>query len=278
MKAALDQACYLLAQLDSENVRLEAEILLAHVLGKSRVFLYSHSEVQLTAHQLQCFQHLIESRIRGIPIAYLTGIREFWSMPLLVSEDTLIPRPETELLVELALKFLQTPLATVLDMGTGSGAIALALASERPQWQLVACDISASALTVAKKNAEKQKLNNIKFYCSDWFEKLADKKFNAILSNPPYIAAYDPHLDQGDIRFEPKQALVSGQDGLTALKYLISHAYHYLLPGGFLLVEHGFDQQSAVLKLFEQAGYITIQAWQDWQGNDRVCGGWRVNS
>lgn len=271
-------AATLKLQNQTDSPQLDAELLLAVVLGKKRSFFYTHPEAILSKDQWRAFEQLINQRALGRPIAYLTGTREFWSFSLKVSEDTLIPRPETELLVELALKLLpkQRP-AKLLDLGTGSGAIALALAQERPNWQITASDISQNALRVAKKNAALLNLTNVCFHHSDWFAKLApSQKFTAIIANPPYIASNDPHLQRGDLRYEPSLALVGGSDGLSAIKEIISHSLARLEPGGLLLFEHGFDQKSAVRTMLNNQGYKKIRCWQDYQGHDRVSGGWRI--
>ncbi|WP_028388082.1 peptide chain release factor N(5)-glutamine methyltransferase [Legionella fairfieldensis] len=275
-KTALIQATHYL-EIYSETARLDAEILLAHVTRTTRTYLYAHPEIILTKTQWQTFQQLTEQRAQGKPVAYLTGHREFWSLPLKVCGATLIPRPETELLVELTLLLLaDKPDARILDLGTGSGAIALALASERPGWEITACDYSADALQIAKENAASLNFANVCFYQSNWFEAIDDKKrFDAIVSNPPYISANDPHLTQGDLRFEPQLALVSGEDGLSALKHLIQHSLARLQAGGLLLLEHGFDQKLAVESMLHNYGYQQVQCWQDWQGQDRVSGGRR---
>ena len=305
IKQALEQATEQLNS-SSDTARLDAELLLMHALACSRVFLYAHSEDHLSPVQEQQYQQLLSRRIQGTPLAYLTGTREFWSMPLRVTKDTLIPRPETELLVELALKLITLPpnlssprrrgpmaepppqqaleidprlhgddsrKTTILDLGTGSGTIALALASERPAWEILACDKSPAAIKVARDNASHFKLTNLQFICSDWFESIPTQQFNAIVSNPPYIAAQDPHLSQGDLRFEPQDALVSGTDGLDALRHIIEQASVRLIPGGWLLLEHGFNQGEAVINLLKRFGYQDIQCWQDWQGHDRVSSG-----
>ncbi|KTC87201.1 peptide chain release factor N(5)-glutamine methyltransferase [Legionella brunensis] len=279
IKGALEYASAQLMS-HSSSARLDAEVLLAHVLVKNRSFLYANPEAKLTHAQWQTFQRLVHQRLEGVPIAYLVGSREFWSLPLKVCEDTLIPRPETELLVELTLTLLTVNTkAHILDLGTGSGAIALACASERPQWQIMACDCSQGALQTAEENAARLGLTNVSFYHSNWFEKITSKElFDAIVANPPYIAANDPHLKEGDVRFEPQLALVSGEDGLNALKHIIKHSLAWLKPGGILLLEHGFDQKSAVTSMLNDYGYMEIQCWQDCQGNDRVTGGKRINS
>jgi release factor glutamine methyltransferase len=191
-----------------------------------------------------------------------------------VDTHTLIPRPETELLVELSLNLLaDTPKAEILDLGTGSGAIALACAKERPDWQITAADCSPAALQIAKENAANLGLT-VNFTLSDWFSNLAEnQRFDAIVANPPYIAANDPHLLQGDLRFEPSLALVSGDEGLNALKHIIEHSLDWLKPGGLLLLEHGFDQKSVIRSMLNNYGYSHVQCWQDWQNRDRVSGG-----
>jgi release factor glutamine methyltransferase len=274
IKAALLQAISEL-EAQSNSARLDAEILLAYVLMKTRSYLFAHPETILSSAQWHTFQHLLSERVKGVPIAYLTGMREFWSLPLQVCEDTLIPRPETELLVELTLKLLNGKQeAQILDLGTGSGAIALACASEKPRWQITACDCSSAALRTAEENASNLGLTNICFYKSDWFENISTTQtFDAIVANPPYIAANDPHLLIGDLRFEPRLALVSGDDGLTAIKHIIQHSLARLKPDGLLLLEHGFDQKSVIESMLNNYGYSHVQCWQDWQGNDRVSGG-----
>ena len=258
------------------NPERVAEILLCHVLKKNRAYLYAHAEDPLSEEQLATYQNLLADHANGIPIAYLTGEREFWSMNLKVNHHTLIPRHETELLVELALeKFPNEPDLCILELGTGCGAIALALAKERPQWQIVASDVSEEALLVAQENAQRHHLSNVKFYHSNWFSNIPQRKYHGIISNPPYIAEQDPHLQKGDLRFEPHNALVSGQDGLADLLLIINQGYDYLLPNGVLLLEHGYDQKLNVRAILRKLGYKKIQCWQDIQGHDRVSGGWR---
>jgi len=261
----------------SDTAQTDAEILLAHTLNKSRSFLYSHPETTLNPTEYTSFEASVEQRVKGQPIAYLIGYREFWSLKLHITKDTLIPRPETELLVTLALDLLKNEKSiNILDLGTGSGAIALSIAKERPNWQVYAADVSQSALDVAKHNLSTLALSNVQLCQSDWFSSLPRQQFHAIVSNPPYIANHDPHLIQGDLRFEPSLALVSGKEGLDAIHHLIKTSYNQLLPGGLLLLEHGFEQKNAIKTLLSEYGYKQLQCWQDMQGHDRVSGGWRL--
>lgn len=275
VRTALKQA---LQQLDKqpEDSRLDAELLLAHVLNKNRAYLFAHTEALISPEQLDSYNKLIAKRAEGMPIAYLTGYRDFWSLNLKVNEHTLIPRHETELLVELILDLIpDRSNTTILDMGTGSGAIALAIAKERPDWNIIGCDFSKEALKIARENALRLKITNVVFHHSDWFSALPKKKYHAIISNPPYISERDPHLNQGDTRFEPLSALASGQDGLADLQYIIEHGFEYLLPDGLLLLEHGYNQKNQLRAILDKSGYKNVNCWQDIQGNDRVSGGWR---
>ncbi len=262
-----------------EGARREAELLLCHVLGKPLSYLRTHDDTVLSAEQQQRFRALLDKRKLGEPIAYLLGEREFWSLPFLVTPDTLIPRPETELLVELALQAgdalapAATPLS-VVDLGTGSGVIALALASERPHWQLLATDASHAALRIAQKNARRLKRDNVEFLFGSWLTPLAGRRFHLIVSNPPYIASADPHLR--DLGFEPQSALVAGNDGLDDIRIIVREAPAHLHDGGWLLIEHGYDQGDAVRALFMAAGFAAVETRQDLGGNDRVTRGrWR---
>ncbi|HBS27658.1 MAG TPA: peptide chain release factor N(5)-glutamine methyltransferase [Gammaproteobacteria bacterium] len=268
-----------IARIDSDSPRLDAEVLLAHSLNKPRSHLLAWPDKVIQPSALQQFNQLIQKRIDGQPISYLTGTREFWSMNLTVTPDVLIPRPETELLVETALARLSDVDSQAADLGTGSGAIAIALAKERPNWQITATDQSQAALRIAAANAAQQNLGNIEFRHSDWLESLADKRFDLIISNPPYIAATDPHLDQGDVRFEPDQALASGVDGLDDIKKIIAQSPAHLKPNAWLMLEHGYNQSSAVQKLLEGTPqhnmencqqYTCIESLADLSGQSRV--------
>lgn len=255
----------------SESARADSEILLAHLLGQSRTWLFAHSDALLSPETLAVFQHLVKARARGFPVAYLTGTREFWSLPLRVDAATLIPRPDTELLVETTLERLcAITSARVLDLGTGSGAIALALASVRRDFILHAADISEAALSCARMNAHTLGLSRITFHHSDWFSNLPLLHFDAIVSNPPYLAADDPHLTEGDIRFEPLQALVSGTTGLEAFETIANTAPLWLTPGGWLLFEHGCDQGALVRDILVRAGFSTVETLKDLEARERV--------
>lgn len=249
----------------------EAEWLLSHVLGKSRSWLVSHGDEALPAAAAARFEHLLARRVAGEPVAYLIGQRGFWQFDLQVTAATLIPRPETERLVELALDRMprDRPLR-VADLGTGSGAIALALAYERPQAQIVATDASAAALAVARTNADALAVANIEFRQGDWWTPLLGERYALIASNPPYIAENDAHLDQGDLRFEPRAALASGADGLDAIRVIAAGATAHLQPGGWLLVEHGWEQGEAVGGLLRAAGLQEVKTARDLEQRDRV--------
>lgn len=236
---------------------LDAEVLAAHVLGKNRSWLYAHSEERVDAERAGAYRRLVERRAAGEPIAHITGTREFWSLELEVTPDVLIPRPETELLVELALSRLPRDRpCRIADLGTGSGAIALALASELPKAFVVGVDASASALEVARRNARNLGLgpDRVAFRAGDWFAPLRDERFDCLVSNPPYIRDDDPHLQQGDVRFEPRNALAAGPEGLDAIRRIVADAPGHLAAGGILILEHGHDQQAAVMDLLHDAG------------------------
>jgi release factor glutamine methyltransferase len=259
----------------TDTARLEAEVLLAQALTKPRSYLYAWPERVPEPGSGCRFRHLLERRLRGEPMAYVLGRREFWSLDLLVTPDTLIPRPETELLVELALAAVpRHSSASVADLGTGCGAIALAIARERPLARVVATDASPDALTVAERNAERLALEPT-FRQGDWYEALDSERFDVIVSNPPYLAASDPHLRQGDLRFEPTAALVAGADGLAAIRTLAGGAVAHLKPGGWLLLEHGYDQGQSVPGLMRSHGFETIACHCDAAGLRRVSRGQR---
>ncbi len=261
-------------QLTSTTPRLDAELLLSHTLKVSRGYCYSHPEQSLTIEQQLHLQALIQERIAGEPIAYLIGKQAFWNEDFIVTPATLIPRPETELLVQILLSEL--PLESeiqVADLGTGCGAVALTLAKERQNWQITATDFSKEALQVAKENAEALHLKNVQFSQGSWCLALPHQTYHAIVSNPPYIAERDPHLEWGDVRFEPRNALVSGPDGLSAMREIISNASDYLHNGGLLLLEHGFEQGEAVRNLLEQCGFTRIKTERDLAGHERVTSG-----
>jgi release factor glutamine methyltransferase len=263
------------AILDAARVlgdRLEAELLLVHTLGKSRSWLIAHADDALDDAQSAAFSALVERRRLGEPVAYITGHRGFWTLELEVTPATLIPRPETELLVELALARM-TAKANVVDLGTGSGAIALAMARECPTASVVATDASVDALVVAERNAGKHGIRNVRFVHGDWLAPLAGERFDLIVSNPPYIEADDPHLGQGDLRFEPATALASGADGLDDIRRIVAQAREHLLPGGWLLMEHGWNQGEAVRAVLSEAGYREVLTEQDLEQRDRVSGG-----
>jgi len=255
----------------SDSARIDSEILLTQALNCTRTYLRTWPERNITIEQHHQFLKLLTRRSNGEPIAYILGKREFWDMTLTVSPDTLIPRPETETLVELALE--RIPLDAnwhIADLGTGSGAIALAVARERPACQLTATDISPAALIIAKENAKRLNINNIQFVGGPWFAPLTGKVFEIIISNPPYVHPADPHLQQGDLRFEPLSALQSGTDGLADIRSICSVARDHLRPPGWLLLEHGYDQATEVSSIFQKFGYQKIQTENDLAQNARV--------
>ena len=264
LDAVLRQAC---ERIDGADARA----LLAHALQRPPVWLFAHGDEPIDAAAQQRFEALLARRIEGEPVAYLIGRRGFWAFDLLVSPQTLIPRPETELLVELALE--RAPPAAGLrmaDLGTGSGAIALALAHERPQAQVIAVDVSEGALEIARANAQALRLHNVEFRHGDWLAPLAGERFHLIASNPPYIGDDDPHLREGDLRFEPARALSSGPDGLEAIDTIIRDAPAHLHPGGWLLLEHGWEQGEALRGLLSAAGFDAVSTHRDLEHRDRV--------
>lgn len=253
-----------------DSPRRDAEILLGHVTGKARTTILAFDETELTAPQAETLAQLLARRVNGEPVAHLVGTREFWSLPLFVSPATLIPRPDTECLVEQALARLPSTPCRILDLGTGTGAVALALASERPDCTLTAVDYVADAVALAQRNADNLGINNVTILQSDWFSALGEQRFAMIVSNPPYIDEQDEHLAQGDVRFEPKTALVAGDNGLADLAHIIIQGRAWLEPGGYMLLEHGWKQGAAVRELFTSAGYLQAETCRDYGDNDRL--------
>ncbi|MCC4602777.1 peptide chain release factor N(5)-glutamine methyltransferase [Xanthomonas campestris] len=271
---------HLLRQACQRIDRRDAEPLLLHALGRDRAWLFAHGRDPVTTTVAAAFQALVQRRVDGEPVAYLTGSRGFWTLDLEVSTATLIPRADTEALVELALQRLDHAAGCrVADLGTGSGAIALAIASERPKAQLIATDASAAALAIARRNADRHRLANVQFRHGSWFVPLAGERFDLIASNPPYIAAGDPHLAQGDLRHEPASALASGSDGLADIRQIVADAPAHLRSGGWLLLEHGWDQGEAVAELLRARGFAQVATQQDLERRDRVSlGCWQDGS
>ncbi|MBT2774719.1 peptide chain release factor N(5)-glutamine methyltransferase [Halomonas sp. ISL-60] len=275
LDALLKQAAQRLQKAGSSSPRIDAEVLLCHVLGRDRTWLYTWGDKTCPLWEQARFDALIAARAQGAPVAYLTGEREFWGLRLATSHNTLIPRPDTETLVELALSRAALPSGRLLDLGTGTGAIALAFASEQPGWQIVGVDLRFEAVTLATSNAEALAITNAQFLQSNWFGALetfdeADKRFDIIVSNPPYIAADDPHLSEGDVRFEPRSALVADAEGMADLLHLVHSAPHYLTASGWLLLEHGYRQADKVRAALKSAGYQSVESIRDLGGHERV--------
>ncbi len=281
--------------IETESAKLEAQLLLQHVLNVNRAWLIAHQDENIPSNIHAAYRAMIERRLNGEPIAYILGYREFYGLKLKVSADTLIPRADTETLVEAALAKIPLvvrqahhernvsdsvrpetveghthSLHTILDLGTGTGAIALAIAKHRPQACVTALDASQAVLDIANENAKNLKISNVKFVLSDWFSALINEKFDVIVSNPPYIEADDTHLKQGDLRYEPICALASGTDGLDAIRHIIKDAPPHLNPYGWLMLEHGYNQASKVAALLKQAGFSDISHAEDLSGIERV--------
>jgi release factor glutamine methyltransferase len=264
--------------LDPRESRLEAQILLCHAIQQPRSWLAAHDRDPIPPEQAAAFTALLQRRLQGEPIAYILGEREFYSLDFKVTPAVLIPRPETELLVDLALERLPAGIpCRVLDLGTGSGAVAVTLALHRPQTEVVAVDQSAAALEIARENAQRLGADNLRLIQSGWYSALDGEKFDLIVSNPPYIAAADPHLTQGDVRFEPPSALASGADGLDDIRAIIRDAAAHLKPDGWLLFEHGYNQAAACRELLAQAGFEQVASAADLAGIERISYG-QLNS
>jgi release factor glutamine methyltransferase len=269
IKHQLERASGILYSI-SCNAQLDSEVLLAHCLGKPRSYLMTWPERELTPEQLDCFSDLLRRRLQPQPVAYLVGQREFYSMEFNTTPATLVPRPETEMLVEQCLELvvdIEQP--QVLELGTGTGAIALALKRHAPKCRIIASDVSAETLAVAKSNAQNHQLE-IEFIESDWYQQVPAQVFDIIVSNPPYIAASDPYLSQGDLPAEPQGALTCGESGLEALEIIISSAHNFLNSGGWIVLEHGYDQQQAVTKLLQLAGFESVQTRRDFNDLPRM--------
>ncbi|WLH91161.1 peptide chain release factor N(5)-glutamine methyltransferase [Pseudomonas sp. FP453] len=260
---------------DSPTARLDAELLLAAALGKPRSYLHTWPEKIVSSEDALTFASYLQRRRGGEPVAYILGQQGFWKLDLEVAPHTLIPRPDTELLVEAALELLPATPTQVLDLGTGSGAIALALASERPAWKVTAVDRVLEAVALAERNRQRLHLNNVTVLNSHWFSALQGHTYDLIISNPPYIADNDPHLVAGDVRFEPASALVAGRDGLDDLRHIIQQAPQHLNAGGWLLLEHGYDQAAAVRDLLLSEGFDQVHSRIDLGGHERITLGRR---
>ncbi|MFN9732135.1 MAG: peptide chain release factor N(5)-glutamine methyltransferase [Pseudomonadota bacterium] len=259
------------ARLGGDTSRADAELLLAHALGCDRAWLFAHADEPCAPDAATRFESLVARRAAGEPVAYLTGRRGFWTLDLEVGPGVLVPRPETELLVEFALvRIAHSAPAVVLDLGTGSGAIALAVAAERPQAAVVAVDASAEALTSARANAARLGLSRVVFAHGDWFAPVAGRRFDLVLANPPYIPERDPHLTRGDLRFEPRVALAAGADGLDAIRRIAAAAPAHLAAGGWIAIEHGFDQAPAARTLLADAGLREVASIIDLAGHERI--------
>jgi len=274
VKTALQTATELLSE--SDSAALDAEVLLCLVLQKQRSYLRAWPDLELSADLALQFRTLIKQRQQGTPIAYLTGNREFWSRDFLVTSDVLIPRADTEQLIELCLELIPiNKVCKIIDLGTGSGIIAITLAAERPLAELTGTDLSLTALSVAKLNAEKHQISNVQFYQSNWFANVPDDTFQMIVSNPPYIAEDDEHLKLGDLRFEPSAALIAAESGLSDIRIIAHEAYSRLDKGGYLLIEHGYNQEQQVQAIFKDGNYQNIQTITDLAGLPRVTYGQR---
>jgi len=253
----------------SDSAKLDAQILICHAIGKSRSYCLTWPEYQLSDAEAEKLNEMVKRRLAHEPIAYIIGSKEFWSLELEVEPSTLIPRPDTEVLVELILDLKQDTKIDVLDLGTGTGAIALALASEQPNWLVTAVDYSQNAVSLATRNRDKFQLSNVTVKQSDWFKNI-DEKYDVIVSNPPYIDERDPHLSQGDVQFEPSSALIASNNGFADIEHIIELGRDYLTAEGLMAFEHGYEQGEGVRQLFERFGYINATTVKDYNNNDRV--------
>lgn len=258
--------------IDTDSPDIDSNVLLCHVLACQATYLHTWSDKKLTTKQQTQFEYVVQQRLAGNPVAHITGMRGFWSLDLKVTDATLIPRPDTELLVSLALTKIE-PNMFVADLGTGSGAIALAIAVERSDINVMASDYSWSALQIAKLNATENKIDNVRFINANWLSACQKEVFDIIISNPPYIVEDDPHLLAGDVRFEPISALASGKDGLNDIRLIVDQACYNLKNTGWLLIEHGYHQAEQVMQIFHDAGFNQISSHQDYSDNDRVVMG-----
>jgi release factor glutamine methyltransferase len=261
----------------SDSPRLDVELILCQLLHKNRTWLFTWSDKTLTVTELEQFQKMFARRKAGEPIAHILGRREFWSLPLRVNNSTLIPRPDTELIVEMLLELFAQDDAVqsrnCLDLGTGTGAIALAIASEKKHWQILAVDFSANAVALAQENRADLGFDHVHIQQSDWFAQIPAQQFDVILSNPPYIDPQDPHLEQGDVRFEPRSALIAANKGMADIEHIIAQAPRYLTAGGYLLLEHGYDQGEAVRALLNAHQFTQLHTRRDYGGNERITRG-----
>ncbi|MEI8610760.1 peptide chain release factor N(5)-glutamine methyltransferase [Enterovibrio sp. Hal110] len=267
---ALRDAALLLSENRSPSPKIDASVLLCHVLDKPSSYLYTWSDNLLSEEEERGFNALLARRVNGEPVAYIIGYRDFWSLRLNVEPSTLIPRPDTERLVELALERLPVGEGRVLDLGTGTGAIALSLASERQDIRVVGVDLRPEAVALAARNQQCNAITNAEFLQSSWFDNLGGRTFTMIVSNPPYIDPEDPHLSQGDVRFEPKTALIADEHGLADIRHICQQSPQHLATGGWLLIEHGYDQGDVVRTIFSDAGFCNVETVQDYAGQDRV--------
>ncbi|BDY03627.1 peptide chain release factor N(5)-glutamine methyltransferase [Ferrimonas sp. YFM] len=257
---------------EGESPQIDAQLLLCFVLDRPKTYLYTWPERELTPEQERAFDALLSRRANGEPAAHITGVREFWSLALKVNPSTLIPRPDTEALVEFVLERDLKPGSTVVDLGTGTGAIALALASERPDWRITAVDLKEDAVALARENRDALGLD-LEVIQSSWFDSLEGRRFDLVVSNPPYIEEADPHLRQGDVRFEPLSALTSGEDGLVDITHIVENGRQFLNDGGTMVLEHGYNQAAQVRALFEHFGYTEVGSGKDLAGRERFSFG-----